>query len=140
MVARVRLCVGVVGVVGPSLTLAFGCHSDPARTDALACERAYSVCPNVVPASSEDITACTRRLDGPCGTTMRQYLRCVSGKCDDAGEVDLGAAESACGFVLDAYRECTTTDAGIDGATRHEPDPLPPDTSLDGGSRDAEGS
>lgn len=138
MVSRVALWIGAVGIVGSSLV--FACRSDPARADALVCERAYSVCPNVQPASSSDITDCARQLDGPCGTTMRQYIRCVAGKCDDAGDVDLGATESSCGFVLDAYRACTQTDAG-DASARPEPE-LEPDPvfPVDGGSSDAAAS
>lgn len=135
MLSRFLLCTCVLGVVGSFV--AIGCKRDPARTDADVCERAYSVCPNVVPVSSQDVTNCARSLDGPCGTTMRQYLRCVAGKCDDAGGIDLGAVESSCGVVLDAYRTCTSTDGG----TIAHPAPDEPDQDaepfVDAGARDA---
>lgn len=107
-----RFWVSVLGVGGA--IIAIGCDKDPARDDALFCERAYAVCPSFSPASKEDATECARVIDGPCGTTMRQYLRCVAGKCDDAGAIDFGVAESSCGVFLDAYRDCTKSDADAD--------------------------
>jgi hypothetical protein len=87
------------------------CKADPALNDATACEKTYFICPSSPRASSEDVSACARTLDAPCGTIMRQYLACATGNCDDAGVLDEGAVQSKCGLILEAYRKCGSTDA-----------------------------
>lgn len=100
-----------IGVFGPIAL--FACKEDKASADAFACERSYAVCPSGV-ASSDDVTACARALEGLCGRIMEQYLACIPGKCDDAGAVD--RADSTCTALLDQYRSCATADAGVGDA------------------------
>lgn len=101
---------------------------DKARTEASVCERAYSVCPAVQPISSDDITACAQLTDGRCGTTMRRYIQCATGKCDDAGLIDVSAIDSECGLILNAYRTCSESDAGTATGTTGRPtdEPITP--------------
>lgn len=122
--ARCAFAFCALGVAGSLLVIA--CDQGPVGTlDIYACERAYSVCPNVRPLGSQDYTDCARALDGPCGTTARQYIQCITGKCDDAGTVDRGVNQ--CVLIFNAYQTCVAAqpasagDAG--GGTR---DPLPP--------------
>jgi hypothetical protein len=65
---------------------------------------------------------------------MRQYLRCVTGKCDDAGLIDQLAIAAECGPIIEAYRECEPTDGGVPADRRDDPPPL---TLPDAGSSDA---
>lgn len=133
----------VLGTFGVAGALVVACDKGPASAlDAIACERAYSVCPGSSVVSSKDYTDCARSLDGRCGTTMRQYIQCIRGKCDDAGAVDRSANQGQCAIVLNAYNDCANTDAGgeaVEAGSGANVDPLPSTGSpSDGGVSDAQ--
>jgi hypothetical protein len=100
------------------------CKSDPARLSELTCEKVYAVCPSLPRPTAQEVTACGHVIDGSFGTAMRQYLRCVTGKCDDAGLIDQLAIAAECGPIIEAYRECEPTDGGVPADRRDDPPPL----------------
>lgn len=100
------------------------CEADEARTEAIACERVYRVCPTMPPATSDEGATCADIFQGRCGAEMRQYVQCATGKCDDAGAIDRVAIENACFSTIDALKECESGER--EGGAGPDQGQLPP--------------